>query len=116
METKKMPSQRWLKTFSGLFLKYRNIFRLPRTSRRLVELSKGLKGLRAVLGDPSRIGLWRIGGSPRRTIEFRKLKVNSDCCRAPPGHSEKSFETPFARRLLHFATDFSAKNLYILPR
>jgi len=62
----------WLKTFFSLFLKYRNIFRLPRTSRRLVQLSKGLKELRAVLGDPSRTGLCAVSILTEMALEETK--------------------------------------------
>ncbi len=43
----------WLKAFFGLFLKYKKIFRLPKVSQRLVEISKALKRLRALLADPA---------------------------------------------------------------
>jgi len=44
----------WLKVLFRLLLKYRRIFSLPRTSARLVEISKSLKTLRALLRDPAR--------------------------------------------------------------
>lgn len=46
-----MPAliDQWLKTFFGLFLKYRKIFRLPRLSQRMVDMSRHLKGLVALL-------------------------------------------------------------------
>jgi arsenite-transporting ATPase len=47
----------WLKAVFGIFLKYRNIFRLPGITQRLVRLSKDLKRLRAILRDPSRAAL-----------------------------------------------------------
>ncbi len=47
----------WLKVFFGLFLKYKQIFRLPKVSQRLVEMSKALKRLRALLADPARCAL-----------------------------------------------------------
>jgi len=50
----------WLKAFFGLFLKYRNIFRLPGISQRLVRLSKDLKRLRAILRDPSQAALYAV--------------------------------------------------------
>ena len=50
----------WLKAFFSLFLKYRNIFRLPGVSERLVRLSKDLKCLRAILRDPARAALYGV--------------------------------------------------------
>jgi arsenite-transporting ATPase len=47
----------WLKVFFGLFLKYKQIFRLPKVSQRLVEISKSLKRLRALLADPAQCAL-----------------------------------------------------------
>ena len=51
---------RWLKVFFGLFLKYKQIFRLPKVSQRLVEMSKALKRLRALLADPARCALYGV--------------------------------------------------------
>jgi arsenite-transporting ATPase len=51
----------WLKVFFGLFLKYKNIFRLPNLSRRLVEVSKNLKTLKSLLTDPARAALYIVG-------------------------------------------------------
>ncbi len=48
---------RWLKAVFGLFLKYRNVFRLPRIVDYLVGLSKQLKQLRGLLCDPARAQL-----------------------------------------------------------
>lgn len=45
--------EEWLKTFFGLFLKYREVFRLPRVSKELVELSKRVKRFRRMLADPA---------------------------------------------------------------
>jgi len=50
----------WLKAFFSLFLKYRNIFRLPGISERLIRLSKDLKRLRTILRDPSRAALYAV--------------------------------------------------------
>jgi arsenite-transporting ATPase len=50
----------WLKVFFRLFLKYRQIFRLPRTSARMVEISKGLKALRSLLHNPERSSLYIV--------------------------------------------------------
>ena len=48
---------RWLKVFFGLFLKYRQIFRLPRVAQRLVQVSKHLKHWRNLLADSNRCAL-----------------------------------------------------------
>jgi arsenite-transporting ATPase len=50
----------WLRAFFGLFLKYEQIFRLPKVSQRLVEMSKALKRLRALLADPARCALYGV--------------------------------------------------------
>ena len=52
--------EEWLKVFFSLFLKYRNVFRLPGVSGRLVRLSKDLKRLRALLCDPARTALYAV--------------------------------------------------------
>jgi len=44
----------WLKVFFGLFLKYKRIFRLPKVSQRLVEMSRSIKWLRALLSNTDR--------------------------------------------------------------
>jgi len=51
---------RWLKVFFGLFLKYRQIFRLPQVSQRLVEMSKHLKRLRTLLTDSEQCALHAV--------------------------------------------------------
>lgn len=51
---------RWLKVFFGLFLKYKQVFRLPKVSQRLVEMSKNLKRLQTLLRDPSRSALYAV--------------------------------------------------------
>jgi arsenite-transporting ATPase len=50
----------WLRAFFSLFLRYKQIFRLPKMSQRLVEMSKALKGLRALLADPARCALYGV--------------------------------------------------------
>jgi len=50
----------WLKVFFGLFLKYKNIFRLPKISRRLVKMSKELKKLRSMLQAPEAASLYAV--------------------------------------------------------
>lgn len=51
---------RWLKAVFGLFLKYRKVFRLPRIVDYLVGISKQLKLLRSLLGDPRRTQLFAV--------------------------------------------------------
>ena len=43
--------ERWLKTFFALFLKYREIFWLPKVSQMMIDLSRQLKLFRRVLID-----------------------------------------------------------------
>ena len=50
----------WLKVFFGLFLKYKQIFRLPQVIQRLVKISKNLKRLRLTLSDPSQCGMYAV--------------------------------------------------------
>lgn len=50
----------WLKAFFGILLKFRKIFRLPQITERMIRLSKDLKRLRAILGDPSRAALYGV--------------------------------------------------------
>jgi arsenite-transporting ATPase len=50
----------WLKAFFNIFLKYKNILRMPRLVQRLVALSKSLKVLRAWLQDPQRAALYAV--------------------------------------------------------
>ena len=54
-----MPSliEDWLRTFFGLFLKYREVFRLPKLSQEMVALSKRVKHFRRVLTDPGQAAL-----------------------------------------------------------
>ncbi len=52
--------EQWLKVVFGLFLKYRDIFRLPKITNRLVQISKDLKRLRAMLHDPSKAALYAV--------------------------------------------------------
>jgi arsenite-transporting ATPase len=62
MRLLEMPEliDRWLKVFFGLFLKYKNIFRLPGVSERLVKLSKDLKRFRSLLTDRARAALYAV--------------------------------------------------------
>lgn len=47
----------WLRTFFGLFLKYRKVFRLPKVSQAMVELSKRIKQFRLILADQRQAAL-----------------------------------------------------------
>ena len=51
---------RWLKTFFNLFIKYRQIFRLPKISQHLVRLSREIKRLQSLLRDPTRSALFAV--------------------------------------------------------
>lgn len=48
---------KWLKTFFGLFLKYRQVFWLPKISQTMVELSKRVKVFRRMLIDARQAAL-----------------------------------------------------------
>jgi len=50
----------WIKTFFGLFLKYRKIFQLPQITQKLVGMSKELKFLRQLLKDPAQSALFAV--------------------------------------------------------
>lgn len=60
---------RWLKAVFGLFLKYRNLFRLPRIVEYLVEMSKRLKLLRELLCDPRRAQLFAVSILTRMALD-----------------------------------------------
>jgi len=88
----------WLKVFFGLFLKYKQIFRLPRVSQRLVEMSRALKRLRALLADPNQCALCAV--AILTDMAFEETKDLLAACRrmqvqapllflnlaTPPGH------------------------------
>jgi len=75
----------WLRVFFGLFLKYKHIFRLPKVSQRLVEISKALKRLRALLADPARCALCGVAILTNMALEetkdllaaCRRMRVNA---------------------------------------
>lgn len=46
--------EHWLQCLFALFIKYDNIFRLPKLQAKLVGISRGIKRLRATLADPTR--------------------------------------------------------------
>jgi arsenite-transporting ATPase len=62
----------WLKVFFGLFLKYRQVFCLPRISRRLVRMSKALKRLQGLLVDPNRASLYAVAVPTEMAFEETK--------------------------------------------
>lgn len=50
----------WLKLFFQLLLKYRTVLRVPALSQDLVELSKAVKRLRALLADPHQAACYLV--------------------------------------------------------
>ncbi len=68
----------WLKVFFDLFLKYKRIFRLPKISGRMVQISKELKRLKTLLKDPARSALFTVT-IPTRMV-FEETKDLIDAC------------------------------------
>jgi arsenite-transporting ATPase len=68
----------WLKVFFGLFLKYKRIFRLPKVSQRLVQMSKELKYIRSILHDPNRSALYAV--TILTEIAFQETKDLLETC------------------------------------
>jgi len=50
----------WLKAVFGLLLKYKRVLHLPKLSQRLVQVSKDLRLLRALLGNPAKSALYAV--------------------------------------------------------
>jgi arsenite-transporting ATPase len=50
----------WIKAFFELFLKYRNVFGVPKMADRLVQVSKDLRKFRRILVDPRRAALFAV--------------------------------------------------------
>ena len=50
----------WLKVFFNLFLKYKDVFKLPGISKRLISISRDLKRLRSLLHDKERSCLYAV--------------------------------------------------------
>jgi len=69
----------WLKVFFGLFLKYKNIFRLPKVSQRLVQMSKDLKHLRSIVHNPNRSALYAV--AILTEMAFQETKDLMAACR-----------------------------------
>lgn len=59
----------WLNGLFKLFLKYQHIFKLPALQAKLVQLSRGVKALRAILADPSRSALVAVTIPTRMAVE-----------------------------------------------
>jgi arsenite/tail-anchored protein-transporting ATPase len=53
--------EKWLKAFFDLFLKYPQVFRFSKFTQRMVEISKNLKRLKKLLGDPDRSAVYAVG-------------------------------------------------------
>ncbi len=51
---------KWLKVIFELLLKYKHLFRMPKLSRRLIEISRNLKRLRIMLRDPAGAALYAV--------------------------------------------------------
>lgn len=52
--------QEWLKTIFGVILKHRRVFRLPKVTAAMVDLSKKIKRLRRMLADPKQTALMPV--------------------------------------------------------
>ena len=62
----------WLKAFFNLFLKYKQVFRLPGISKKMVQMSKALKSFRAMLQDEDRAALIGISILTEMALEETK--------------------------------------------
>jgi len=77
LETPELIDQ-WLKVFFNLFLKYKRIFRLPKISGRMVQISKDLKRLQTLLKDPERSALFTV--TIPTQMAFEETKDLIDAC------------------------------------
>ncbi len=50
----------WIKAFFELFLKYRNLFRMPQMAERLIAFSKNLKRLRSILRNGRQASVYAV--------------------------------------------------------
>jgi arsenite/tail-anchored protein-transporting ATPase len=50
----------WIKAFFHVLIKYKNIFRMPNLSKKLIEISQGLKTLRSMWLDENRAKLFPV--------------------------------------------------------
>ena len=71
LESPEIISQ-WLKAFFSLFLKYKQIFKLPAFSQRLVQISKDLKKMRTLLQSGTRTNVYAV--SILTEMAFRETK------------------------------------------
>ncbi|MBN1841106.1 MAG: ArsA family ATPase [Deltaproteobacteria bacterium] len=76
LETPELITE-WLKVFFNLFLKYKHVFRLPKISQRLVQMSKDLKQLRSLLRDRHRSALFAVAISTEMALEETKDLVKA---------------------------------------
>ncbi len=59
----------WLKNIFGIFLKYKNMFRLPGLSKKMVEMSKELKILRETLSNRNKSAIYAVSILTRMALE-----------------------------------------------
>ena len=78
LETPELIDQ-WLKVFFNLFLKYKHIFRLPKISRQMVQMSKDLKVLRNLLKSNGSSALF--GVTILNEMAFEETRDLSDACK-----------------------------------
>ena len=72
--------EQWLRTFFGLFLKYRQVFWLPKISRMMVDLSKRVKWFRRMLINPGLAALVAVT-IPREMAEEETKDLLAACAR-----------------------------------
>ncbi len=77
LETPELIDQ-WLKVLFDLFLKYKRIFRLPKISGRMVQISKDLKRLQTLLKDPAQSALFTV--TIPTQMAFEETKDLIDAC------------------------------------
>ena len=77
LETPELIDQ-WLKVFFDLFLKYKRIFRLPKISGRMVQISKDLKRLQTLLKNPAQSALFTV--TIPTQMAFEETKDLIDAC------------------------------------
>ena len=78
LETPELIDQ-WLKVFFNLFLKYKRIFRLPKVSQRMVQMSKDLKLLNSLLNRNGPSALF--GVTILTEMAFDETKDLAEACR-----------------------------------
>jgi arsenite-transporting ATPase len=77
LETPELIDQ-WLKVLFDFFLKYKRIFRLPKISGRMVQISKDLKRLQTLLTDPARSAVFTV--TIPTHMAFEETKDLIDAC------------------------------------